>query len=82
MLSKTSLTNKLKEQPIISATMGVITFNPNTLCRATIICVGGQMRISLIEAKIFNVKEAQVTIIKNKFKNLLMKSNFMPYGMR
>ena len=40
------------------------------------------MRISLIEAKIFNVKEAQVTIIKNKSSNLMMKSNFMPYGMR
>ena len=40
------------------------------------------MRISPIEAKIFNVKEAQVTIIKTKSSNLLMKSNFMPYGMR
>ena len=82
MLSPTSLTNKLKEHLIISATMEVITFNPNTLCRATIIRVGGQMRISSIEAKIFNVKEAQVTIIKNKSSNLLMKSNFMPYEMR
>ena len=40
------------------------------------------MRISPIEAKIFKVKEAWVTIIKNKSSNLLMKSDFMPYGMR
>ena len=40
------------------------------------------MRISPIEAKIFNVKEAQVTIINNKSNNFLMKTNFMPYGMR
>ena len=82
ILSQTSLNNKLKGHPIISTTMEVITFNPNTLCRVTIIQVGGQMRISPIEAKIFNVKEAQVTIIKNKSNNLLMKSNFMPYRMR
>ena len=63
ILSQTSLTNKLKEHPIISTTMEAITFNPNTLCRATIIRVRGQMRISLIEAKIFNVNEAQVTIV-------------------
>ena len=82
MFSQISLTNKLKEHPVISATMEVITFNHNTLYRATIIRVRGQMWISLIEAKIFNVKEAQVTIIKNTSNNLLMKSNFMPYGMR
>ena len=40
------------------------------------------MRIFPIEAKIFNDKEAQVTIIKNKSSNLLMKRNFMPYRMR
>ena len=82
MLSQTSLTNKLKEHPIISTTIEVITFNPNTLCQATIFWIRGKMRISPIEAKIFNVKEAQVTIIRNKSSNLLMKSNFMPYGMR
>ena len=82
MLSQASLTNKLKEHPIISTTMEVLTFNPNTLCRATIIRVGGHMRISPIEAKIFKVKEAQVTIIKNKFSNLLIKKCFMPYRMR
>ena len=38
------------------------------------------MRISPIEAKIFNVKEAQFTIIKDKSSNLLMKSNLMPHG--
>ena len=79
MLSQTSLTNKLNEQPIFSTTMEVITFNPNTSCRATIIRVGEHMKISPIEAKIFKVKEAQVTIIKNKSTNLLMKSNIMPY---
>ena len=40
------------------------------------------MRISPIEAKNFKVKEAQVTIIKNKSSNLLMKKCFIPYGMR
>ena len=40
------------------------------------------MRISSIKVNIFNVKEAEVTIIKNKSNNLLMNSNFMPYGMR
>ena len=40
------------------------------------------MRIFPIEAKNFNDKEAQVTIIKNKSNNLLMKRNFMPYRMR
>ena len=82
MFSQTSLNKKLKEHPIISAIMEVITFNPNTLCRATIIGVGGQMKISPIEAKIFNVKEAQVTIIKNESNNLMTKRNFMSYGMR
>ena len=40
------------------------------------------MRISSIEANIFNVNEAEVTIIKNKSNNLLLNSSFMPYGMR
>ena len=35
-LSQTSLTSKLKEHLIISTTMEVITFNPITLCQATI----------------------------------------------
>ena len=30
----------------------------------------------------FEVKESQVTIIKKKSNNLLMKKCFMPYGMR
>ena len=81
ILSQTSLTNKLKEHPIISTTMEV-TFNANTSCRATIIRVGGHMRISPIEAKNFKVKEAQVTIIKNKSNNLVMEKCFMLYGMR
>ena len=37
MLSQTSLANKLKEHLIFPTTMEVITFNPNTLCRANII---------------------------------------------
>ena len=37
------------------------------------------MRIFPLEVKIFKVKEAQVTIIKNKSNNILMKRNFMPY---
>ena len=32
-----------------------------------------------MEFKIFEVKEAQVTIIKKKSSNLLIKSYFMPY---
>ena len=79
MLSQTSLINEIKEYLIISTTMEVITFNPTTLYRVTIIRVGGHLRISSIEANIFKVKEAQVTIIKNKSTNLLMKSYFMPY---
>ena len=79
-LSQTSLTNKLKEHLIISTTiMEVLTFNPTTLYQANIIRVGGHMGISPIEVKIFKFKEAQVTIIKNKSSNLLMKSDFMPY---
>ena len=77
MLSQTSLTNKLKEHPIISTTMEIINFNPNTSCRATIILVRVYMRISPMETKIFQVKGAQVTIIKNKTNNLMMKSNFL-----
>ena len=79
MLSQTSLTNKLKEHLIISTTMEVITFNPTTLYRATIIRFGGHIRISPTEVQIFKVKEAQVIIIKKKSFNLLMKINFMPY---
>ena len=79
MLSQTSSTNEIKEYLINSTTMEVITFNPTTLYRATIIQVGGHMRISPLEVKIFKVKEAQVTIIKNKSSNLMMKSYFMPY---
>ena len=82
MLSQTSFTNKLKEDLIISTTMEAITFNTITFCRATIIRVGGQMRIFPIEVKIFKVKKAQVTIIKNKSINLLMNKCVMPYGMR
>ena len=37
------------------------------------------MRIFPLEVKIFKVKEAQVTTIKNKSNNILMKRNFMPY---
>ena len=35
------------------------------------------MMISPIEVKIFKVKEAQVTIIKNKSNNFMMKSYFI-----
>ena len=78
-LSQTSLTNKVKEHLIISTTMEAITFNPTTLCQATIILVGGHMGISPMEVQIFKVKEAHVTIMKNKSNNLLMKIYFMPY---
>ena len=37
------------------------------------------MRISILEVKIFKVKEAQVTIIMNKSNNLVTKRNFMSY---
>ena len=70
---------QLKEHLIISTTMEVITFNPTTLYQATIIQVGGHMMLSPMEVKIFKVMEAQVTIIKNKSTNLLMKNYFMPY---
>ena len=54
-------------------------FQPTTLYRASRILFGGHMKISPLEVKIFKVKEAQVTIIKNKSNNFMMKSYFMPY---
>ena len=37
------------------------------------------MGISPMEVKIFKIKEAKVTIFKNKSINLLTKRDFMPY---